>query len=51
VRLDAMTQAGTVDKDLAAALPPVSGQPEFPTQAQTDAAQKVVAEGWSGATA
>jgi putative spermidine/putrescine transport system substrate-binding protein len=51
VRLDAMTQAGTVDKDFAAALPPVSGQPEFPTQAQTDAAQKVVAEGWSGATA
>jgi putative spermidine/putrescine transport system substrate-binding protein len=51
VRLDAITQAGTVDKDLAAALPPVSGQPEFPTQAQTDAAQKVVAEGWSGATA
>lgn len=51
VRLDAMTRAGTVDKDLAAALPPVSGQPEFPTQAQTDAAQKVVAEGWSAATA
>ncbi|GAA3059663.1 extracellular solute-binding protein [Pseudonocardia yunnanensis] len=51
VRLDAMTKAGTVDKDLAAALPPVSGEPEFPTQAQTDAAQKVVAEGWSGATA
>jgi putative spermidine/putrescine transport system substrate-binding protein len=51
VRLDAMTTAGTVDKDLAAALPPVNGQPEFPTQAQTDAAQKVVAEGWSGATA
>ena len=50
VRLQAMTDAGTVDKDLAAALPPVSGEPKFPTQAQTDAAQKIVAEGWSGAT-
>jgi putative spermidine/putrescine transport system substrate-binding protein len=50
VRLTAMTQAGTVDAGLAAALPPVSGEPKFPTQAQTDAAQKVVAEGWSGAT-
>jgi putative spermidine/putrescine transport system substrate-binding protein len=51
VRLEPMTQAGTVDQGLAAALPPVSGEPKFPTQAQTDAAQKAVAEGWSGATA
>ncbi len=51
VRLTAMTQAGTADPALSAALPPVSGEPEFPTQAQTDAAQKVVAEGWAAATA
>jgi putative spermidine/putrescine transport system substrate-binding protein len=46
-----MTQAGTADKALTAALPPVSGEPKFPTQAQTDAAQKVVAEGWAAVTA
>jgi putative spermidine/putrescine transport system substrate-binding protein len=51
VRLVAMTQAGTADKALSAALPAVSGEPEFPTQAQTDAAQRVVAEGWAAATA
>jgi putative spermidine/putrescine transport system substrate-binding protein len=51
VRLTAMTQAGTADEALTAALPPVSGEPKFPTQAQTDAAQKVVAEGWAAATA
>jgi putative spermidine/putrescine transport system substrate-binding protein len=51
VRLTAMTQAGTADPALSAALPPVSGEPEYPTQAQTDAAQRVVAEGWAAATA
>jgi putative spermidine/putrescine transport system substrate-binding protein len=50
VRLVAMTQAGTADAALAAALPPVSGDPKYPTQAQTDAAQKVVAQGWPAAT-
>jgi putative spermidine/putrescine transport system substrate-binding protein len=51
VRLTEMTQAGTADPALSAALPAVSGEPQYPTQAQTDAAQRVVAEGWAAATA
>jgi putative spermidine/putrescine transport system substrate-binding protein len=51
VRLDAMTQAGTADKALTALLPPVQGEPQFPTQAETDAAQQVVAQTWASATA
>jgi putative spermidine/putrescine transport system substrate-binding protein len=51
VRLDAMTTAGTADKALLAALPPVQGEPQFPTQAETDAAQQVVAQTWASATA
>jgi putative spermidine/putrescine transport system substrate-binding protein len=51
VRLTEMTQAGTADPALTSALPPVNGEPEFPTQAQTDAAQRAVAEGWAAATA
>lgn len=51
VRLSAMTQAGTADPALTAALPPVSGEPKYPTQAQTDAANGVVAQGWAAATA
>ena len=51
VRLDAMTQAGTADAALTAVLPPVQGEPEFPTQAETDAAQQVVAQTWASATA
>ena len=51
VRLDAMTQAGTADKNLLSALPPVQGEPQFPTQEETDAAQQVVAQTWASATA
>jgi putative spermidine/putrescine transport system substrate-binding protein len=51
VRLDAMTEAGTADKSLLSALPPVQGEPQFPSQAQTDAAQQVVAQTWASATA
>ena len=51
VRLDAMTQAGTADGALTALLPPVQGEPQFPTQAETDAAQQVVAQTWASATA
>ena len=51
VRLNAMQQAGTADKAGLAALPQVSGEPQFPTQAQTDAAQQAVAKGWAAATA
>jgi hypothetical protein len=29
----------------------VTGEPQFPTQAQTDAAQQAVAKGWAAATA
>ncbi|MGQ0575276.1 MAG: ABC transporter substrate-binding protein [Pseudonocardia sp.] len=50
VRLDAMTQAGTADPALLAVLPQVAGEAQFPTQAQTDAAQAVVAQSWAGAT-
>jgi putative spermidine/putrescine transport system substrate-binding protein len=50
VRLNAMQQAGTADKAGLAALPQVAGEPQFPTQAQTDAAQKAVAQNWAAAT-
>lgn len=50
VRLEAMTAAGTADKALVAVLPPVAGTPKYPTQAQTDAANKVVAQNWAAAT-
>jgi putative spermidine/putrescine transport system substrate-binding protein len=51
VRLDAMTEAGTVDKAAVSVLPPVQGEPQFPTQEETDAAQQVVAQTWASATA
>jgi putative spermidine/putrescine transport system substrate-binding protein len=47
VRLPAMEEAGTADADLLAALPPVEGTAEFPTQEQETAAQQVVAERWN----
>jgi putative spermidine/putrescine transport system substrate-binding protein len=50
VRLDAMQKAGTADKAGLAALPQVSGEPQFPSQAQTDTAQKAVAQNWASAT-
>ncbi len=50
VRLVAMTTANTADKALVSVLPPVAGTPKYPTQAQTDAANKVVAQGWAAAT-
>ncbi|MCX6466758.1 MAG: extracellular solute-binding protein [Pseudonocardiales bacterium] len=49
VRLDDMSAAGTADPALLAALPPVAGTAEFPTQEQTDAAQQVVAQNWATA--
>ena len=45
-----MTTAGTADKALLAALPTVAGEPQFPTQAQTDAAKQTVAQDWAAAT-
>ncbi|MFC4946974.1 ABC transporter substrate-binding protein [Pseudonocardia sp. GCM10023141] len=50
IRLAQMTADGTADKALVSALPPVSGEPKFPTQAQADAAQKVVAQNWAATT-
>ncbi len=47
VRLPAMQEAGTADADALAALPPVEGTAEFPTQEQESAAQQVVAARWN----
>jgi ABC-type Fe3+ transport system substrate-binding protein len=47
VRLPVMEQAGTADAEALAALPPVEGTAEFPTQEQETAAQQVVAERWN----
>jgi putative spermidine/putrescine transport system substrate-binding protein len=47
VRLPVMQEAGTADAESLAALPPVSGTAEFPTQEQTTAAQQVVASRWN----
>jgi putative spermidine/putrescine transport system substrate-binding protein len=47
VRLDAMTEAGTVDEEALAALPEVEGEVEFPDDEQQTAAQAVVADRWN----
>lgn len=47
VRLPVMEEAGTADPEALAALPPVEGTAEFPTQEQETAAQQVVAERWN----
>ncbi|AXI79967.1 ABC transporter substrate-binding protein [Peterkaempfera bronchialis] len=51
VLMDALKQDGTLDPAAAAKLPAVSGSFTFPSQAQVDAAKKVVTEGWSKAVA
>jgi putative spermidine/putrescine transport system substrate-binding protein len=50
VRLTEMTDSGTADAALVSVLPPVTGEPTFPTQEQTDAANAVVAQNWATAT-
>jgi putative spermidine/putrescine transport system substrate-binding protein len=50
VRLVEMTKANTADAALVSVLPPVAGEPTYPTQQQTDAANKVVAEKWATTT-
>lgn len=50
VRLTDMTAAGTADAALVSVLPPVTGEPTYPTQEQTDAANAVVAQNWATAT-
>jgi putative spermidine/putrescine transport system substrate-binding protein len=47
IRLPAMERAGTADKTALAALPPVQGEVSYPTQAQIDAANKVLGEKWA----
>ncbi|HTI20967.1 MAG TPA: extracellular solute-binding protein [Kutzneria sp.] len=47
VELAAMQGAGTVDKTLLDALPKVSGNSPFPTEAQLTAAKKVIADNWA----
>jgi putative spermidine/putrescine transport system substrate-binding protein len=47
VRLPVMEEAGTVDADAFAALPPVEGTAEFPSQEQETAARDVVNERWN----
>ncbi|WP_246571103.1 ABC transporter substrate-binding protein [Kineosporia corallincola] len=49
VRMDAMTDAGTIDADLAAKLPEVPGEPVFLTTEQTEAATKYLTENWAKA--
>lgn len=47
VRLPSMEDAGTADADALAALPPVEGEAEFPTQEQETAAKDVVTSRWN----
>jgi putative spermidine/putrescine transport system substrate-binding protein len=47
VRLAALQRAGTADPAALAALPPVQGTAQFPTEAQQTAAKKVVSDRWN----
>jgi len=49
VRADAMSAAGTIDKTLWDALPPVTGTPVIPTNDQTTAAADYLAKNWADA--
>jgi putative spermidine/putrescine transport system substrate-binding protein len=51
VLMPSMQTDGSLDKTAAAALPPVSGTPKFPTQDQQTKAQKTVTDGWASAVA
>ncbi|MFL6110693.1 MAG: ABC transporter substrate-binding protein [Catenulispora sp.] len=48
--LDALQKAGTADAAALAALPAVTGTPQFATQDQMSAASKLVVAGWAKAT-
>jgi len=48
-RMDAMTDAGTIDADLSAALPEVPAETLVPTQEQSDAAGTLLGEKWAAA--
>ncbi len=49
VRMDAMTKAGTIDKQYAAKLPAAPAKSVVPTAAQSDAAGKLLGEKWAAA--
>ena len=42
-----MQEAGTADAEALAALPPVEGEVEFPTEEQESAAKQVVTDRWN----
>jgi putative spermidine/putrescine transport system substrate-binding protein len=46
VELAALEQDGQVDRAALAQLPPVHGQPQFPTQAELNAAEQLVLQQW-----
>ncbi|HLT66312.1 MAG TPA: ABC transporter substrate-binding protein [Microbacterium sp.] len=48
-RMDAMTEAGTIDADLAAALPEVPAETLVPSEEQSDAAGTLLGEKWAAA--
>ncbi|CAH0122916.1 MULTISPECIES: ABC transporter substrate-binding protein [unclassified Microbacterium] len=48
-RMEAMTEAGTIDADLAAALPEVPAETVVPTEAQSTAAGTLLGEKWAAA--
>ena len=49
VRADAMVEAGTIDKALYDALPPVEGEPIIPTNEQTEKMAAYLADNWAKA--
>ncbi|MFS0735237.1 extracellular solute-binding protein [Microbacterium sp. 1P10UB] len=49
VRMEAMTDAGTIDKDLAAALPEAPSETVVPTEAQSTAAGTLLGQKWAAA--
>ncbi|WP_330334025.1 extracellular solute-binding protein [Streptomyces sp. NBC_00536] len=51
VLMPVMEADGTLDKTAAAALPPVTGSPRFPSQEQTAKAKETLAGGWAKAIA
>jgi putative spermidine/putrescine transport system substrate-binding protein len=51
VQMEALTKAGTIDKTAAAALPPVSGTPQFLSPDDAKAAQTYLATRWAKAIA
>ena len=49
VRMEAMTDAGTIDADLAAALPEAPAETVVPTEAQSTAAGELLGANWAAA--